>query len=97
MRGAVVPLKTAPADGVNGPGQSSVADMARLHAEHAINVLAAIMSDDNQSPAARISAATALLDRGHGRPGMAMEVTHATTLAEEFEALLGEVRRNKGD
>ena len=36
--------------------------------EAVIDTLAAIMSDEKASPAARIAAANALVDRGYGRP-----------------------------
>lgn len=42
--------------------------MARSHTETAINVLAGIMRKDEAPDAARIQAATALLDRGWGKP-----------------------------
>ena len=46
----------------------TVRDIAREHTEEAIETLAAIMRDDVAPAAARISACTELLNRGHGRP-----------------------------
>ncbi len=46
----------------------TVRDIAREHTEEAIETLAAIMSDEVAPAAARISACTELLNRGHGRP-----------------------------
>ena len=43
-------------------------DIAREHTEEAIETLAAIMRDEVAPAAARISACTELLNRGHGRP-----------------------------
>lgn len=37
--------------------------------------LVAVMSDPKAPPAARVSAAVAILDRGHGRPGQAVDLT----------------------
>jgi hypothetical protein len=45
-----------------------VQELARAYTEAAIDTLAAIMSDEKASPAARIAAANALVDRGYGRP-----------------------------
>ena len=50
-------------------------ELARAYTEAAIDTLAAIMSDEKASPAARIAAANALLDRGYGRPTSIVE-TH---------------------
>jgi hypothetical protein len=46
----------------------TVRDIAREHTEEAIKTLAAIMRDEVAPAAARISACTELLNRGHGRP-----------------------------
>ena len=46
--------------------------MARAHTESALNVLAGIMNQYEAPPAARVSAATALLDRGWGKPSQAI-------------------------
>jgi hypothetical protein len=44
-----------------------VQDLARSHTIEAIETLATIMRDDSVSPAARVSAAGILLDRGYGK------------------------------
>lgn len=46
----------------------TVRDIAREHTNEAIETLAAIMRDAEAPAAARISACTELLNRGHGRP-----------------------------
>jgi hypothetical protein len=46
----------------------TVRDIAREHTEEAIDTLASIMRDAEAPAAARISACTELLNRGHGRP-----------------------------
>jgi hypothetical protein len=46
----------------------TVRDIAREHTEEAIDTLASIMRDEAAPAAARISACTELLNRGHGRP-----------------------------
>jgi len=46
----------------------AVRDLAREHGDEAVQVLASIMRDDSSPAAARISAATEILNRGYGRP-----------------------------
>jgi len=48
-------------------GHTSVRSLARSHTRTAITVLAKIMRSENATPAARVSAANALLDRGWGK------------------------------
>jgi hypothetical protein len=47
---------------------------ARELTQQAIDTLAAIMNDPKVPPASRVSAATAILDRGHGKPTQAAEM-----------------------
>lgn len=47
---------------------TEIRSLARGHTEAAINCLAGIMNKETAPEAARISAATALLDRGWGKP-----------------------------
>jgi len=47
---------------------TQIKSLARTHTESAINVLAGIMREAESAPAARVAAATALLDRGWGKP-----------------------------
>lgn len=46
----------------------AIRDLARAHTEAAIDTLAEIMQDPDAHAAARISAASELLNRGYGRP-----------------------------
>lgn len=59
-----------------------IRDMAREHAADAIAALASICRNGNAAPAARVSAATALLDRGFGKP-----LQHVTTHKSPLEDL----------
>ena len=52
----------------------TLADVAREHTSEAIETLAKIMRDADQSGAARVSAANAILDRGWGRPKQELDV-----------------------
>ena len=47
---------------------AEVKELAREHTAEAIQTLVSIMSDPKSAPAARVSAANALLDRGYGKP-----------------------------
>jgi uncharacterized protein DUF5681 len=50
-----------------------VQELARVHTNKAIETLAAIMDSSNAPPAARVAAASAILDRGYGKPPQALE------------------------
>jgi hypothetical protein len=77
---------------------ADVKALARSVAPEAVKTLRNIMNDPKAPPAARIGAATAILDRGYGRPGQSIEVSGTvaaydlSTLSEEeldqLEALL---------
>ena len=47
---------------------AEVRELAREHTGEAIKTLVSIMTNTKSAPAARVSAANALLDRGYGRP-----------------------------
>jgi hypothetical protein len=47
---------------------TEIKSLARAFTEKAVNVLAGIMQQEESPPAARVAAATALLDRGWGKP-----------------------------
>src|SRR5262245_8168200 len=47
---------------------AEVKELARQHMPAAIEALVSIMNNSKASDAARVSAATALLDRGYGKP-----------------------------
>lgn len=57
---------------VNG---MSLTEMARVHTEKALKALVEVVSNEEAPESARISAATALLDRGWGRPAQAVELS----------------------
>ena len=64
----------------------SIRDLAREFTPQAIDTLAEICSNKKASPSARVSAASAILDRGWGKPTQSIEsVTVATTLQEYLD------------
>ncbi len=62
-----------------------VAAMAQKHALKAIETLAEVMTNIGATPAARVSAASELLDRGFGRSPQSLDVTHQIGFSEQFE------------
>ncbi len=46
-----------------------VRELARAHTAEAVRTLETVMKNAKAPPAARVAAATAMLDRGYGRPG----------------------------
>lgn len=69
-----------------------VVDLARAHTEAAIETLATIMQDAAVPASARVSAATALLDRGYGRAPQSLDVQHRVTAAEEIKSYVRELQ-----
>jgi hypothetical protein len=73
--------------------------LARVHGEAAIGALVEIVGNEKAPPAARVSAANALLDRGYGRPESKIDATvetptqqfDLTKLSAERFALLSEI------
>lgn len=52
-----------------------IRSLARAHTERAIQTLAGVMDAADAPPSARVAAASALLDRGWGKPDSKTEVT----------------------
>src|SRR5262245_43164209 len=74
---------------------AEVKELARQHMPAAIDALVSIMNNTKASDAARVSAATALLDRGYGKPQQHMDAEIGSYVAwlprpyetsEEWEA-----------
>lgn len=65
----------------------TIRDLAREHTSEAIKTLAEITTNKKASPSARVSAATALLDRGWGKPSQSLEVTQKTPFHELVDYL----------
>jgi Family of unknown function (DUF5681) len=54
---------------------AEVKELARAHTAEAIHTLVSIMTNPKSPPAARVSAANALLDRGYGKPPQPQHIT----------------------
>jgi len=59
---------------------TEIRSLARSHTRTAINVLVGVMRAKDATPAARVSAATAILDRGWGKPVQALANDDARAL-----------------
>jgi len=54
---------------------TEIRSIARSHTRTAINTLVGVMKAKDATPAARVSAATAILDRGWGKAAQALETS----------------------
>ena len=79
---------------------AEVKELARAHTGEAIKTLVSIMTNHKAAPAARVSAANALLDRGYGKPlqhitgeggpSYVVRLPEPCKTAEEWVASLGD-------
>lgn len=69
------------------PEKKVLRELAQAHTESAVDALAGLCNDKAQPGMVRVSAACALLDRGHGRPtqSVELEVSAPFTQAEKDE------------
>jgi hypothetical protein len=64
-----------------------VKELARQHTPQAIETLAKIMMNDEAMAAARVAAATVLLDRGWGKAAQSLDVTVKHTFIDALREL----------
>ena len=65
----------------------SLSDIAKEHTKSAVEALVSVLNDKASQASARVQAATALLDRGWGRPHQTTMATSAQmSLADELDA-----------
>jgi Family of unknown function (DUF5681) len=79
---------------------AEVRELARAHTGEAIETLVSIMTNTKSAPAARVSAANSLLDRGYGKPpqhitgedgpSYVVRLPEPCKTAEEWVASLGD-------
>ena len=84
---------------------AEVKELARAHTGAAIETLVSIMTNPKSAPAARVSAANALLDRGYGKPpqhitgeggpSYVVRLPEPCKTAEEWVASLGDLSVQK--
>lgn len=63
---------------------TDIRSLARSHTETALRTLAGIMEQPDAPAAARVSAATALLDRGWGKPTQTVDMTVRKQIAKDL-------------
>lgn len=73
-----------------------VRDLARAHTTAAINTLVSIATNRRAPAAARVSAASALLDRGYGRPEQALHHGGGAEFALTISAPAADFSRGTG-
>lgn len=74
-----------------------IRSLARTHTESAINVLKGVMGEKKAPHSARVAAATALLDRGWGRPKQELEHSGSVDLNGILGDLDGRSKDLPGD
>lgn len=66
-----------------------VKDAAQAFTADALDTLAAVMKDVAQPAAARVAAANALLDRGHGKPKQSLDIDARVTTPKTLSDFYG--------
>ena len=82
--GAMEPLEISD----RRPTAPSLRSLARNHAAAAVEALAAVMRDPSATPAARVSAAGALLAWGYGKAGQVEDPAKGRKAAERIVRLV---------
>jgi len=77
---------------------TEIRSLARSHTRTAINVLVVVMRAKDATPAARVSAATAILDRGWGKPAQALanDADRALELVQRIERVIVDPENTDG-
>jgi len=63
---------------------TDIRSLARSYTESALKTLAGIMQQPEAPPAARVSAAVALIDRGWGKPAQTVDMTVRKAIAKDL-------------
>jgi hypothetical protein len=69
---------------------ANIKELAKAHTQQALDTLVEIAGNKNASPSARVQAATAILDRGWGKPSQHLAVSTAMTFTEYLDMLAEE-------
>lgn len=68
---------------------ATVKEAAQVYTDEALKVLATIMKDVKQPAAARVTAASAILDRGHGKPKQSLDIDANVTTPKSLADFYG--------
>lgn len=74
---------------------AEVRELARTYTPQALETLKEIMSDKNAPPAARVSAANAILDRAYGRPSQEVALNASGDVS--LSTLLDEAMKKRSE
>jgi len=77
------------------PKSHCARDIAAKHARKAFRALSEVLSDKEAPPAARVSAASQILDRAFGKAPQSLEVTQTVGLSEAFEDVIKQIGAEK--
>ena len=72
-----------------------LAALARAHTADAIATLVEVMNDRDAPASARVSAASAVLDRGYGKPPQHGSLDVGLSFSDQFEALIRELGHDR--
>lgn len=78
-------------------GLGEIREIAREHTDTAIETLVKVMNATDASPSARVAAATALLDRGWGRPAQTIDanINSQQSLSDALQAMSERLQREQ--
>ena len=79
-------------------GLGRIREIAQQHTENAIETLVRILNSETASPSAQVAAASALLDRGYGRPEQSVKASlNQIDLGEVLQRMSERVQQEKVD
>ena len=79
-------------------GLGRIREIAQQHTENAIETLVRILNSETASPSAQVAAASALLDRGYGRPEQSVKASlNQIDLGEALQRMSERVQQEKVD
>lgn len=85
---AVAPPAVAGSEPAKRPNAPNLRGLARAHAAAAVEALAAVMRDPSATPAARVSAAGALLAWGYGKASPGEDARRSARPTEQIVRLV---------
>jgi hypothetical protein len=71
-------------------------DLVRGYADEAINTYVACLRAEEAPWPAKVSAATAILERGFGKPSQQVDMNHNVTISDAFEKLISRINGDTG-
>ena len=79
-------------------GLGRIREIAQQHTENAIETLVRILNSETASPSAQVAAASALLDRGYGRPEQSVKASlNQIDLGEVLQRMSERLQKEKVD